>query len=90
MNRKRNDFEIFMDVLVVFYEYNNLKATTIIRKANLNNSWQREIIDQLLVAGIIGVDSDNFLFLNSSFEDKLNGLIVSYKKSKELFSEVCK
>jgi len=87
---RRSSFDVFMDVLVVFYEYDNLRVDKVMRKANLNNTAQREIIDKLVIMGVLSVSDDKFFFLNKSFEEKLNVIIVNYKKSKELYNEVYK
>ena len=90
MSRGRSKFEVFMDVLTIFYEYKSLKACVLIRKASLTNHYQREIIDKLIYLGVISVNNKNFLFLRDGLDEKLNDLIVSYKKSKELYVEVYK
>ena len=84
----RSKFDVLMDVLVVFYEHNSLCVDSVIRKAGLNNSSQREVIDKLLLMGVLSISNDKFLFLTNSFEQKLNKIIIFYKKSKELYDEV--
>lgn len=86
----RSKFDTFMDVLILFYEFKSLKVSSLISKASLSNQSQREIVDQLLISGIIGVSNNNFLFLIESYEQKLLPIIIAYKKSRDLFNEVYK
>ena len=49
MSERRSKFDIFLDILVVLYEYNNISMEVLIRKANLCNGYDKELIDLLMI-----------------------------------------
>lgn len=86
----RSEFDVLMDVLVVFYEYNNLNVSKLYHKANLCTAVRREVIDKLVVSGFVGVNNNSFLFLTSKGERLVSEVVPKYKKCQEFYHNLVK
>ena len=85
---RRSKFDVFIDIMLVFYEHKSLKMDVLIRKANLCNGYQKELIDWFLVKGLVVVTNDNFLYLSSVGEELVAKIVPGIKKAKELYNMV--
>ena len=88
MNGRRSKFDVFLDIVIVLYEYNNIKMDVLIRKANLCTGYQKEIIDLLVVNGLVSVTNDNFLYLSSVGEEVVGEIVPGIKKAVNIYNKV--
>lgn len=81
----RSRFEVLMEVLVVFYEFDNFNISTLMRKANIKTPTKTDIVDLLIAKGLVGLNNKSFLFLTDKGKLLVSSVVPKYKSLKSFY-----